>query len=58
MYSDTTKTRGTYKAIQSRSQAILETIVRYIENSTYKCERASGENASECLSLLVELEDV
>jgi hypothetical protein len=30
----------------------------YVENATYKCERASGENASECLSLLVDLNEV
>ena len=26
----------------------------YIENATYKCERPSGENACECLSLIVD----
>jgi len=36
----------------------LQTIMRYIENATYKCEKASGENASECLSYVVELRGV
>ena len=30
----------------------------YIENATYKCERPSGENASECLSLIVESPEI
>lgn len=37
---------------QSKSVLILQTVVSYIENATYKCERPSGENASECLSLI------
>ena len=33
---------------------ILQLIVQFIELATYKCERPSGENASECLAALVE----
>ena len=45
-------------AIKSRSCQILGQVITFIENATYKCEHASGENTSECLSLLVQFEEV
>ena len=34
---------------------MLQSIVQFIELATYKCERPSGENASECLAALAEV---
>jgi hypothetical protein len=55
MYS---KRENLRDAVRSKGKLVLERIMSYIENATYKCERASGENASECLSLLVGFDEV
>lgn len=44
------------EAVESRVRSILERFMAFVTNATYKCERPSGENASECLSLLVDLD--
>jgi len=41
-------TQGAYE------EKTLVVIKEYILKATYKCERPSGENASECLSVLVD----
>ena len=34
--------------------SILQAVIQFVELATYKCERPSGENASECLSILAD----
>lgn len=46
---------GLKEAVVAKSGEILQSILGFIENATYKCEQASGENASECLSVLIDV---
>ena len=45
---------GLKEALVAQSGEILVKVMGFIEHATNKCEQASGENASECLSLLVD----
>ena len=41
--------------LQPLEMGVLQAVVQFIELATYKCERPSGENASECLAALAEV---
>jgi len=58
MYAGSNGKDALKEAMRSRSSQVLAKIMSYIENATYKCEHASGENASECLSLLVSFDEI
>ena len=42
----------------AKSPAILQCVLIFIKNATHKCELPSGENVSECLSLIVDRKEI